>query len=802
MAFVTGILLAAWLPFGLGLWWLFAGISAAVLVINILALRYASTHFAAVVRVLTNTFSASFLKSVQKHSGRLIFAALLLLVMCFGGLRYLATQPVISPEFIAAYNDNDLKMVVTGVVVAPPDERDSYTNLRIAVERLRPENDIQHIDVNGLLLARVSVDAEWSYGDRVVVSGFLRTPPENEDFSYRDYLARQGVYSFMSFADASLLEPDVGNPLLAAVYKFKTGALDLTYRFWPDPEASLLAGILLGVESGIPQDVRAAFNDTGTSHVIAISGFNITIIAGLFSALFGRWLGYWRGMLVSLFGIAVYTLLVGADAAVVRAAIMGSLTLLARQVGRRQDGINSLAITAGIMALFNPHIPWDVGFQLSFAAVMGLVLYAEPLTDWFVALATKRLPEATVQRLVAPVSEYLLFTLAAGFSTLPIIAYHFQRLSLSSLPANAAILPAQPPIMIVGGVAVLVGMVYYPLGQAVAYLTWPFVVYTIRIVEAFAVLPGGLLVLGEIPAWTVILFYGLVLLLTFKAAWLRHRLPNVRPIAVFGLLAALTMLSWQAALSAPDGKLHITVLDVDSGDAVLIQTPEGRYILVGGGPSASRLSNALGRRLSLFNRQLDYLVVASPQEHQVAALPRVVERFPPQQVWWSGNVNASSSARYLRSTLSDAGILIVEGETGQRFDLGEGAYLEALAVSERGAVLLLVLDNFRVLLPIGLDFDALDAFEMGLEIGPVTALLLADSGYAPLNPPEWIDNLQPQVILLSVEAGNFEGLPDEAIVDAATSYNLLRTDHHGWIHLTTDGQQMWVEVEKNSDQSQ
>ena len=377
-------------------------------------------------------------------------------------------------------------MTVTGVVIAPPDVRDSYINLRVAVEQIRAANDIQHIEVDGLLLARVPVDAQWAYGDRVVLSGFLQTPPENEDFSYREYLARQGVYSFMSFADASLLEPDVGNPVFTAIFKFKAQALDLVYRFWPDPEASLLAGILLGVESGIPQDVRNAFNDTGTSHVIAISGFNITIIAGLFSTMFGRWLGYWRGMLLSILGIAVYTLLVGADAAVVRAAIMGSLTLLARQVGRRQDGLNSLAITAAVMSLFNPQIPWDVGFQLSFAAVMGLVLYAEPLTEWFVSFASKRLPETTVQRLVAPVSEYFLFTLAAGFTTLPIIAYHFQRLSISSLPANAAILPVQPPIMIVGGVAVLLGMLIYPLGQAVAYITWPFVVYTIRIVEAFA----------------------------------------------------------------------------------------------------------------------------------------------------------------------------------------------------------------------------------------------------------------------------------------------------------------------------
>jgi competence protein ComEC len=179
------------------------------------------------------------------------------------------------------------------------------------------------------------------------------------------------VYTLIRPTQISLLQADQGNPFRAALYSLKEHLLDTVYRSFPDPEASLMAGILLGVESGIPADVQEAFNATGTSHIIAISGFNISILAGLFTLLFSRLTGRWWGALLAALGIAFYTVLVGAGASVVRAAVMGWFSLLAVQIGRRQVGLNSLAIVAAVMAAFTPSILWDVGFQLSFMATLG-----------------------------------------------------------------------------------------------------------------------------------------------------------------------------------------------------------------------------------------------------------------------------------------------------------------------------------------------------------------------------------------------------------------------------------------------
>jgi len=736
-------------------------------------------------------------KPFNLPSSTLVLASLSLIVFFLGAARYHFSIPIIDAHHIAWYNDRQYDLLVSGVLTEPPDVRDTYTNLRLNVTSVNTGDE--SLPVHGLILARILPGQTFHYGDVIRLRGLLKTPPENEEFSYRDYLAREGIHAYMPSAEATLLPFRGGNPLMAAIYALKERSLAVIYLIFPDPEASLLAGILLGVDTGLPADLQQAFKDTGTAHIIAISGFNITIIAALFVALFSRLLGPRRGALAAVIGIAVYTLLVGADAAVVRAALMVGLALFARQVGRRQDGLNTLTFVAALMAVGNPFVLWDVGFQLSFAATLGLILYARPLQEWITQLLTRVSPPETAQKISTPLAEFFLFTLAAQLTALPIMAYQFGRISLVSLIANPFILPAQPAVMLLSGLALLLGLLYLPLGQLAAWLAWPFVVYTNRAVELFASFPHGVLVLGDFSLLFVILFYAALLSWTFAGsrikAFLIARQLTLAPL-LLSLLALAAFLTWRTAFTAPDGRLHLTFLDVGSADAVLIQTPTGRTVLINGGPSLSRLSDALGRRLSPFDRKLDYLVIASTQENQVAALPSTLERFPPDAVLWAGKVESSYSARQVDEWLAGQSIAVTRAVPGSGLDLGAGSRLEVLSVTPRGAVLLVEWGGFRALLPIGMNFDTLHELKSGQAVGPVTALLLADSGYAPLNPPEWIAALRPYVVILSVEAGDPDGLPNQEALDAVQDITLLRTDRDGWITVSTDGVQMWVEVER------
>lgn len=728
------------------------------------------------------------------------FSFILLTSLFLGSAYYQFRQPNIDAFHIAFYNDRNYDLLITGSLVEPPDYRDNYTNLKLQTEAV--DTGDGNLPVSGFILVRVAKNKIYEYGQRVRLRGQLKTPPENEDFSYRDFLAREGIHSYMSTAEVTELPGNDGNIFYRQVYKLKTTLLEKTYRLYHDPEASLFAGILFGVDTGLTRELQNAFKNTGTAHIIAISGFNIAIIAGLFFSIFKRLTNERLGAGIAIVGIFMYAFLVGGDAAVMRAALMGSISLLARQLGRRNMGMNALMVVALVMALINPLVIWDVGFQLSFFATLGLILYAEPFSN-FTANLIAKISKHDTSVFTRIVNENVILTLAAQLTTIPIMAYHFKRISLISLIANPFILPVQPAVMIVGGLAVFTSLIIQPLGQFIAWIAWPFAAYTIRVVEFFDSIPNGTIFLGDSSIWLVTSFYIALLAVTFNWSAIKSRLQSLagslRAVALTLTLAAMfvcMVVLWRSASTAGDGQFHITFLEVGSADAVLIQTPEGRNILVNGGASTSELSDELGRRLPFFSPKLDWLIIASTDEEQLSALPRVIERYPPDNVLWSGNVQASFSAQLLDEYFAAEGIPVSRAEAGQRLELGGGAFIEALATGPRGSVLLIQYGNFRALLPIGLSEGTLESLEFGNAIGKVDALLLADAGYAPSNPPDIFENLNPQLVVLSVAAGDPNGLPSQDVLDSLDGYSLLRTDRSGWIDLSTDGVEMRVTVER------
>ncbi|HKI54548.1 MAG TPA: ComEC family competence protein, partial [Anaerolineales bacterium] len=358
LAFLGGIVLGKFASLPLWFWIVFTVIA---IFLSILA------------QVLTSRFDLTYLIFRP-------FVYVLFLGLFLGAARYQYSVPKFDAFHIAFYNDREYDLLITGTLAEPPDYRDNYTNLRVKVEKV--DTGDGDLPASGLILVRASNNETFEYGERIRLRGELKTPPENEDFSYRDYLAAKNIHSYMTIAEITILPGNGGNPIIRALYAFKEKSFNNIYRLFPDPESSLLAGILLGVDTGLTSELQQAFKNTGTAHIIAISGFNISIIAGIFYAFFSRFFGDRRGAVIAITGIVLYTFIVGADAAVVRAAVMGGLALLAKQLGRRQAALNTLLAVALLMCLWNPLYVWDVGFQLSFFATLGLILYAEPFSQF------------------------------------------------------------------------------------------------------------------------------------------------------------------------------------------------------------------------------------------------------------------------------------------------------------------------------------------------------------------------------------------------------------------------------------
>jgi competence protein ComEC len=714
---------------------------------------------------------------------------LLLAALLLGAARISFHRPDVERGHIAGWNDQGA-VRIRGLVSSPPDRRDASTLIRLEAAQATPltKNGAPAgppQPAHGLVLVVLPGGAAGQYGDVMELQGRLETPPENEEFSYREYLARQGVYAYLAFPRARVLERGGGNPVLRGVYAVRDWAYGQVMHLYPAPEAPLLAGILLGIENDLPEALSRAFQDTGTAHVIAISGFNIAILAGLFSGLFGRIFSRWWALVISILAIGFYTVLVGAAPSVVRAAIMGGMGLLAHSIGRRSAGLHALLLAAALMCLQNPMLPWDVSFQLSFGATLGLILYGERLQQGFQALLERRFTAQTARRIGGPVSEYVLMTLAAQWMTLPVILFHFHRLSVSSLLANPLILPVQPLVMILSGLAVLASAVWQPLGQLIAWLAWPLSAYTIRMVELLARIPGGVIDLGPMGPGALAIMVTTVLLPAIK-----NRLPQMGrawagpgiALAAAGLAAAFLL---RAATFAPDGRLHLWLVDVQGSPVVLVRGPGGQTLLINGSESARALQDAIGRRVSPFEHRLDAVLITEPGAGALGALPGTLGRYPPGLVAWACDRPTSRAASRLESALRAQNIPVHTLKTGQSLSAGP-VHVRAIGgpAQPDGAGMALRLDwqNFRVLLPAGSPPGSLPPEALrGL-----SAVILEPRDLEQTDPSTWLA-LAPQVVL-AVE----EGAPP---ADGANTRgaNWLQTRAGGWLKITTDGQQMWLE---------
>ena len=735
------------------------------------------------------------------------------LFLVLGAGRYMLALPRFDEGDLATYNDRGW-VTLRGMVAGEPDVRSSYANLRLRVDHLLIESDSYIVE--DLALVRVPRYPEYRYGDRLEVSGLLETPPEFEDFSYKDYLARQGIYSLMQRARVTLLSRDGGSPLWRMLYAFKSRAHQTIAAILHEPQASLLTGILLGVETGIPPDLMADFSVTGTTHIIAISGFNFAIIAGLLSAMGTRLFGRAHSFYFALVGIVLYMIFVGASGAVVRAAVMGALYAWGVHLGRRTDALNSTVAAALLMTLWNPQWLWDLGFLLSFAATLGLVLFTDPLQQRFEGMLARLLPVAWVGPVSAFLNEALVVTTAAQITTLPIILYNFRQLSLVTLVTNLLILPVQPAVMLWGGVATVAGLIWSPLGRVLGWVAWLFLAYTIEMVKLTAAVPHASVSLGRVSAGAVWAYYGLLIGGVWvmgqdeekrKAWWskLTHRLPAR---ALVGGLFVVLVLVWVAAGSLPDGKLHVVFFDVGQGDAIFIQSPTGCQVLVDGGPDPATLLARLGGQMPFWDRVLDLVILTHPDADHLTGLVPVLERYRVGQVFDAGPPTLNPTYVRWQELLAEKGIAVLDSRAGTQVALGDGVMLTVLhpgqtlvagteADSNNNSIVTrLVMGQVSLLLTGDIESPVEDELSRSGQPLASTVLKAAHHGAGTSSSPAFLEAVRPQLVVISVGGENRFGHPSPEVLSRLAAYPVLRTDERGNIEVSTDGQHFWVKTQR------
>jgi competence protein ComEC len=351
----------------------------------------------------------------------------------------------------------------------------------------------------GKLTLKYTLYPRFSYGDKLRITCKIKRPEQIEDFRYDMYLARFGVSAICSNPYITKKQGYEGLLFFRKIFELKKRVAEKVNILWPEPHASFMAGLLYGYRGGLGS-LNEDFNRTGVTHIVAISGYNITLIASLLMVLFSRLcIPRKKAFYLIIFGIIVFVIFAGLSASVVRAGVMGILVLFARHVGRVSSARNILMATVVLMSLENPYILiWDAGFQLSFLATIGLI-YINPIFEKKFQI----LPE------LFGIKEAFITTLSATCITLPLIVFQFGRISIVAIVVNILILWIIPYIMGIGFFAVMFGFIYIVFAKYIAFIAYYGMEYIVIIVQYFSSLSFASISFS-IPFWAMILLYGLM----------------------------------------------------------------------------------------------------------------------------------------------------------------------------------------------------------------------------------------------------------------------------------------------------
>ena len=656
-------------------------------------------------------------------------------------------------------------------------------------------------------------------GDRYLITG------EFDPKGLRGTSAR--IYA----SSVRLIEPsDFG--LSGRIENFRARLADNLRSTLPEPHAGLAAALTVGDRSRLDNGLRHSFRDTGTSHLIAISGLHIGIVGYLVFlgslASFGRRRQLY--LLVPLLTIWAYATMAGLSDPVVRSSVMFTLFLAAHLTGRQRSPFPSLGLAAAVMLALEPSAIAEPSFQLSFASLLGILWLAPQASSLVNRILPLDRPDRTdaLIKLARGVATALLIGGAATIMTTPIIAYHFDRVPLWGIIATVFALPAMLPAIIGGLLTGLAGFVWSPLANVISWPTWLALEFMISVVELFERIPFSTIGVSSVVATLITLVYvnaiGFALrrralrLARMAAKELRdgalsrqlapfHR--RRAPVSLLIVTMGLAALSLAAVTTQPGSYLRVTFSETQRGDLSLIETPGGRQILIDGGGSHDGAVNFLGERLPFWDRSLDLIILTHPHADHVTGLLRVLESYEIDRILHAPiDYDTQAYLAWLSETDKLVDRILI-AQPGMVIDFGDGTRLNVLHAG-----------------PTDYSSDPNDAsVVVRIEYGDISFLMTGDASTivekrllasgANLNADvlkvphqgsrgsssiDFVKAVSPAIAVIPVGSDNPFGHPHEEAVDRLNAVvpanQLFTTSIDGTITVTTDGQRLWVHAER------
>ena len=417
----------------------------------------------------------------------LVFA----LFAVFGILRSQASSHF--PEEFAGFLDREITF--SAKVVANPDKRQNNIQLVLQPEFAR----------HGRVQVLTNRFSDFKYGDTLYVSGVLKIPEPFDDFNYKEHLAAKGIYAVMRYPKIEFIEQS-GFSVLGMVFRFKERMQGVLYSSISSPQSTLLGAMILGDKRLLSDETKERLNRAGIRHITAVSGMHVAVLSGVLMSLF-LGLGLWRyqSFVLTVILISLFIILTGLQASAIRAGIMGGMFLLGQVIHRRSISVRALIMAAAFMLFLNPKLLMhDIGFQLSFLAVFGIILFLPVF---------QRMLRATPNALGA--RDILGMTFAAQMFTLPLLIYNFGYVSLISPLTNLLLVPFIPLLLSLGFLFLIAGIILQPLGFILSFPVSLLLLYFTGVIDAVAAFPLSTVSFRLSLIW-VVPFYALLLFFWWK----------------------------------------------------------------------------------------------------------------------------------------------------------------------------------------------------------------------------------------------------------------------------------------------
>lgn len=430
---------------------------------------------------------------VLKNKNIALLVSIFIFSVAFGLVRYDIAD--IHKGSITMDDLTGQMILAEGIVIDEPDVRENNTNYTIKLSEVS----------GGFVSEKIRVVAssypQFTYGDKVLISGELQKPKgfktdAGKYFDYASFLSKDDVFYQMLFPELEFVSSGHGGFVKQHLFGFKNALLSRIQKLIPDPQVSLLGGLVVGAKHSLGKKLQEDFRATGIIHIVVLSGYNVTIVADAIVRMFS-FFPRAVGMLFGASAIVLFALMTGGSATIVRASVMALLVILARATGRTYDITRALFVAGFFMILHNPKILiYDVSFQLSFLATLGLIWLA-PLLDKYVSF----IPTTFHLR------GFATATIATQIFVLPLLLYKIGELSLVALPVNLLVLITVPATMLFGFLAGVVGFVSLLFATPFAFIAHVLLSYQLKVVELFASIPFASVQINTFPFWLMFSFY-------------------------------------------------------------------------------------------------------------------------------------------------------------------------------------------------------------------------------------------------------------------------------------------------------